>query len=230
MNEDKTKPLSPAYIPFKTFINFINGLRDVGVPTQIDKSIMRGMSGGAQSAMMKALEFLRLVESDGKPTKELTQLIESEDNNRRPLLQAVLERAYPFLFSNSINLKRTTGAQVEETFRAQGVSGSTVVKCMAFFLTAAKAAGIEVSQHVKTPKIVRNVGRRQSSSSSASSDKEPDLPTQELPSGMQQLRLPLPGKPDVVLLVPEGFSQKDWAFLKPILEAYISRMFAGGAA
>jgi len=230
MNEETSKAPTPAYIPYKTFYKFINGLQSTIVPNQIDKSIMLRMSGGDQSAMLGALKFLQLIDKTGKPSLELKQLIESNEDKRGPLLRAVLVRAYHFLFSGAINVEDTTTSQVQEAFHLQGVTGSTIVKCIAFFLSAAKAAGIQVSPHVKTPTMWRNTIKRPASSTMDFRNLDAGDETDELPPGTKKLKLPLPGKPDVVLLLPKSFSQEDWTFLKPILEAYISRMFEESAS
>lgn len=225
MNDKDTKSKPPAYVPYKTFSNFINGLNENGMPAQIDRSIMGGMSGSAQSSIIGSLEFLRLVTSTGEPTKELHQLVESKEDERGPLLRPVLERSYPFLFSGAIDLKRATTKQIEEAFRSQGVTGSTVVKGIAFFLAAAKAAGIQISPHVKTPTLARSTPKRSGATASQSGNSDTPPDDYEVPPGMRPLKLPLLGKQDVVLLLPEDFDEEDWKFLKPILEAYITRMF-----
>lgn len=225
MNEKDTKAKTPAYAPFKTFSNFINGLQENGMPAQIDRGIMSGMSGSAQSAVTGTLEFLRLVDESGVPTKELHQLVETKEDNRGPLLRTVLERSYPFLFSSAIDLKRATTKQIEEAFRSQGVTGSTIVKCIAFFLAAAKAAGIPISPYVKTPPLVRTTTKRAATQTSQMGGVDDQTGEYEAPPGMRPLKLPLVGKQDVVLLLPDDFSEEDWKFLKPILEAYIARMF-----
>jgi hypothetical protein len=226
MGENESKSQTPAYVPYKTFINFINVLRESGTPSRIDRSIMRGMSGSAQSAITGSLEFLNLVTKSGEPTTQFHQLIDSTDESRGPILRSVLERSYPFLFSGSLDLKRATTKQVEEAFRSQGITGSTVVKCIAFFLSAAKAAAIPVSPHVKTPTLIRVPTKRvpQAGSSASNGDSRPA--EYAPPPSARSLRLPLVGKEDVVLVLPEDFDEEDWRFLKPILEAYIGRLFS----
>jgi hypothetical protein len=78
-------------------------------------------------------------------------------------LRRILETAYPSLFNGSINLKTTTTNEVQEVVRQQGVSGSTVAKVIAFFLSAAKDAGVEVSKYVRTPPL-SDVGVKKRSS------------------------------------------------------------------
>src|SRR5690606_23652198 len=146
----------------------------------------------------------------GEPSKELQQLVDSPEEQRGTLLRPVLERSYSFLFNGSIDLKRATTKQVEDAFRAQGISGSTVVKCMSFFLAAAKAAGIQVSPHVKTPARPRATTKRPANADTTTPEQrdDADLSTPLAPPpGMRALRFQLFYKPDEVPTVPEDFSQ-----------------------
>lgn len=229
MNDKDSKAKTPAYVSFKTFNNFINGLQEKGTPSHINRSIMSGMSGSAQSAIMGTLEFLSLVTETDEPTKEFQQLVEIKEDNRGPLLRSVIEKSYPFLFSSAIDLKRVTTKHVEEAFRTQGVSGSTIIKCIAFFLAAAKAAGIQISPYVKTPTLPRSATKRPATSNGQTASIDSQTDEYEPPAGMRTLKLPLLGKQDVILLLPDDFNEEDWTFLKPILEAYIARMFKEGS-
>jgi hypothetical protein len=227
MAEPDSKPKIPAYISHKPFTKFINDLELVGLPNQIDKSMMQKMSGSGQSALLGSLEFLRLIDSKGIPTESFHQLIDAKGDSRKAILRSVIEGAYPFLFGGGLDLKRATTKQVEEAFRDQGISGSTVVKCIAFFLAAAKEAGIAVSPLVKTPTLARPAGRR--TASSGAQDARSDDPADDDDGDVEdettvRLKLPLLGKRDVVLLLPADFNDEDWTFLKPIFESYMDQL------
>ncbi|MGC4029056.1 MAG: DUF5343 domain-containing protein [Steroidobacteraceae bacterium] len=229
MDKQDDKKVSPAYVPHKTFSNFISSLKESGAPSQIDRSVLKSMSGSDQSAIIQSLKFLSLINDKGIPSKEFIQLIDSTEEQRPALLRPVLEKAYTFLFAGSIDLKKATTKQVEDAFRDQGVTGSTVVKCIAFFLAAAKAAGITVSPHVKTPAPVRSATSKPKAAAAGVGDKAATAAVaQAPPEGMKQIKIQLMDKPDVVLLVPSSFDANDWAFLEPILKAYINRMLKGG--
>lgn len=157
-DQDSRKPL-PAYVSYKSFSRFIKGLRDTHIPTRIDRSFLIGMSGSAQSALQGALLFLGLMDSTEKPTKALEAFILATGHEQGVKLKEMMLLAYPFLF-DGIDLKRSTSGEVQEAFRKQGVSGSTAAKAIAFFLAAAKDAGIEVSKNVKPPSVVRSAGTK----------------------------------------------------------------------
>jgi hypothetical protein len=151
----ETKKPLPPYVSYKAFIRFINGMRDGHLPSRVDRGVLSGMSGSAQSTMLKGLESLGLTNGDGRPTKKLEQLVAVAPGSPeyKGQLRHVLEETYPFLFNGSINLKTTTTNEVQGVVRDQGVSGSTVAKVIAFFLSAAKDADIAVSKYVRTPSI-----------------------------------------------------------------------------
>lgn len=166
--QDSRKPV-PAYVSYKSFRRFIKSLQDTHIPTRIDRSFLTGMSGSAQSALQQALIFLGLMDGDEKPMPALEELVASSGEDFAARLRVLILRAYPFLVSG-IDLKRTTSGEVHEIFRKQNVSGSTAAKAIAFFLGAAKDAGIEVSKHVRPPSIVRSTGTKRSAQRSSDSD------------------------------------------------------------
>lgn len=160
----KTMPQSadkqtPPYLPYKTFRNFIEGLRG-GVPGRIDRTVMPRYSGAVQSMLLGALRYLKLTNPDGSPKPLLTKLAEAESGDRQTLLRDMLRAAYSFMFNGSINLQNATSKQVQEAFAGAGVSGDTVRKAVAFFLAAAKDADIPLSPYLKVRELVRTLARR----------------------------------------------------------------------
>ena len=158
MTEQNSKIATPAYVSYKAFVRFINGLRD-HLPSRIDRSILAGMSGSGQSALIGSLEFLGLIDQGGKPQPALEELITLNGAQYNAKLKELLTASYAFLFEG-IELKRATGSQVHDAFRKKNVQGSTAIKAIAFFLAAAKDAGIEVSKHVKPPGAIRSPTQR----------------------------------------------------------------------
>jgi hypothetical protein len=159
MAEQNLKVATPAYVSYKSFVRFINGLRD-HLPSRIDRSILAGMSGSGQSALIGSLEFLGLIDQGGKPQPALEDLIALSGAQYNAKLKELLTASYGFLFEGGIDLKRATGSQVHEAFRKKNVQGSTAIKAIAFFLAAAKDAAIEVSKHVKPPGAIRSPTQR----------------------------------------------------------------------
>ena len=152
---ENEKKLSPPYVVFSSFKSFINGLGETAVPTRIDKSVMSNYSGSTIYSLLPALTWFGLIDSNGIPSEKLKELANSDEIGFSRLLGELMREKYVFLFSNGIDLKNASGGQVQEAFKSQDVSASTITKCMVFFLAAAKEAGIEVSPHVKAPTVKR---------------------------------------------------------------------------
>lgn len=152
MNEkESTKKAIPPYVPYKTFNNFLDSLRQ-GIPQRIDRSIIpfRSMSGALQGQVRLALEYLNLITDSGETTEGLKTLVHAEEGiKKEQALKDVLIPAYPFIFENGLELERATHRQLEECFAQTGASGDTLRKCVVFFLNAAKGAGIKLSPHFK---------------------------------------------------------------------------------
>lgn len=144
--ESETKV--PPYTSFTTFSNFINGLVETGIPGRIDNSLMRNISGSAQSSLLGALRYLNLVREDKAPTDLLPLLATSDESQRGATLRKAMELSYPFLRAQTLDLANATPQQLAESLRALGASGGTLDKAIAFFLAAAQVAGIPVSAHI----------------------------------------------------------------------------------
>lgn len=141
----------PPYVSYKTLINFLDNLKSQAIPQRLDRSvpILQSMSGGNQNQLKSALRYLNLITENDDTTAALEKLVHSEGEQREQALKEILMPAYPFIFENGLELERATHRQLEERFAATGTTGETLRKCVAFFLKAAKAAGIKLSPHFK---------------------------------------------------------------------------------
>lgn len=193
----------PAYAPYGPFKSLIKDLGENGVPEHITTSVFKGSNSG--KAMMKAsFKYLALMDGDERPTSKLTQLTESDENYSSTLKQILLD-SYPFLFDGSIDLANTTSERVADKFKDVGASGSTVSKCVAFFLSAAKDAEIQVHKRVKPParpaspkKPKPNNGN--SNPGAPAVDPPGETPT---PEGMRRFEIALRDADDGVLFLPD---------------------------
>jgi len=145
MAEEPTKR-TPPYIPYKTFENFLNGLAEATVPTQIDNSLLRNMSGSTRSGLVVALRYFGLVDQNSITYPALEKLAHAKADERKAQLAGLLSSSYGFL--KNMDLKRSTPQQLAEAIGLEGASGGTRDKAVAFFLKAAEAAGVEVSPHI----------------------------------------------------------------------------------
>ena len=219
------KSIAPAYISYSYFIKFHNDLRETHVPDQIDRSVMTKASGSLQSAMMVSLRFLGFIGDDNVPTDVMKKYTQAADDERGPILKKVMTEAYSFVLANGFNLERATTQMVADKFREQGVSGSTASKAIAFFLSAARDAGIAVSPHIKppaAPKPEKKLRKAQSVVDPAHDD--PDDDEDDDADGKDRIELPIPHKGDAIITVPTGLTAADWSYIKKMLDLYLEQL------
>lgn len=212
MSNEQDKKTLPPYVPYTTFISFINGLREVGaIPSHIDKSIMHKMSGSGQSAMMATIKSMQLINENSVPNEILINLVNKFDEDYSNILAEIVPKTYPFLFNGSINIQIATSKLVEDKFREAGASGSTLTKCISFFLAIAKDANIPVSSHVRAPKLQRKIISKKKNGVAKpgkvdSTQDEPEKLIKE--DDMEKITIPLPGMDDGYVFFPADMSNE----------------------
>jgi hypothetical protein len=208
---EETKSLTPAYTTYKSFINLINDLREGPIPPHIEYSVVSGSNSG-KATMLASLKALKLIHDDKRPTDALKALVRDKENYKENL-RKVLQEAYPYLFDGAIDLSNTTTEGVANRFKDAGANGSTIAKGMAFFLSAAKEAGIGVSARVKPPQLPKTNGTKRRSAKGNTDTPDHDLPPKPpedfLPEGTEKISFTLRGMPDVVVFFPEGLESED---------------------
>lgn len=135
------KTLTVPYVPYKTFVATLDSFAKF-MPHRIDTSIWSSYSGGMRSQLLSAYKFLGLITDDGTPKPELKQLADDEAG-RPALLREILKRSYVDLLK--LDLSKATPSSFDAELRKYGLEGDTHRKAMAFFLAAAKVAGIPLS-------------------------------------------------------------------------------------
>ena len=182
VNQKNEKKIVPPYLPFKTFKSFIEGL-GIAMPNRIDRSLMGTMSGTAQGQLENTLKYLHLVDPDGASTDKLKSLADTKGEDRKKILQQILQNRYGFLFSQWFDLEKATPKELDEKFVAEGASGDTVRKGVAFFISAAREAGISLSPYIsnrakpgpKPGSTRRTLGKRGGTKRKTSKEIEPPL-------------------------------------------------------
>ncbi|MDO3382010.1 DUF5343 domain-containing protein [Gilvimarinus algae] len=215
MQTEKTdKKSPPPYVTYRSFFNFINGLRENGMPTHITRSTLPGSNSG-KATMAASLRAMGLVVSDDLPTELMKQLTDP-NTNYSEVLNEVLIGTYDFLSDPDFDIKNTTTDKVVEKIKLAGASGSTVTKCMAFFLSACSDANIEVSQYVKAPTPTRNSnGRRKAANKpkQAAENATKPQPTaghqEDIPEGMERITVPLRGMEDGIIFFPAELEENE---------------------
>ncbi len=166
----------PPYVPYRTFQTFLEFLQD-GIPARIDRSVWGSrFSGSSGTQLMTALKVLQLVDAEGHPQPVLEELVFAEGERRRALLRGLLEDYYEPVFR--LDLARATRNQFHEAFRSFGAREGVLAKCEAFFIQAARSAGIQLSQYILAG---RHQGRSKSATAKAGgrgrSSAQPSVPT-----------------------------------------------------
>lgn len=171
----------PPYIPFKTFLSFLDSLK-VGVPSHIDRSVMRSMSGATQSGLMNALGYMRLVNEHDEPTETLSKLAKSTGDERRELLANLWGDTYANI--TTVDFDRTTIKQLDDALAGEGVSGATIPKSRAFLIAFAHTAGLSLSPYLrssvtKTRTYTKRKAATKSQKTSRAADRKLQAPAEE---------------------------------------------------
>jgi len=147
MTPQEQTPAIPPYVPYRTFQTFLEFLLEEGIPGRIDKTVWGPrFSGSSGTQLMTALKVLELVDSEAHPDDKLDRLVHAEGEERRALLRDILEGFYKPVFE--LDLSRASKGQFRDAFRRFGTKEGVLTKCEAFFIRAAQAAGIKLSQRI----------------------------------------------------------------------------------
>lgn len=143
----------PPYASYKTFHNYLDSLRENGIPGRLDPSVMKTLSGQAQSQIRGTLRYFNLIDEDNVPQESLESLVRAQGEEWKQQLRVILERSYSFLLGDeagSFDLTKATPSQFTVKFKEMNLNGDTVRKAETFFINAANDAGIVISPHIKS--------------------------------------------------------------------------------
>ena len=191
----------PPYVPWRTFENYLDGLREFGtsLPNVIDRDSMQTYSGATQSWLLSALRSLNMIDEKGEPRPRLTEIVQASPDDRKTLYQQLIEAEYGFL--KEINLRGATQRQLASAFESTGATGDTVRKCMLFFIGMAKAAGLQLSPLIqKASRRPSKGGNGNKAKGRAKTPKEPPPPPPPprvdgagdggVPQGFERMHIP----------------------------------------
>lgn len=137
---------TPPYVGFRTFMNFLDWLREVGIPSRIDRSFWgERLSGATGSQVLGALRFFGLVNKNGVPDSMLERMASNADD-RKIALRALMQRYEAAL--NGLDLERATAGELDDRFRRYGLSSHTFRKAVVFFIQAAQYCGMPLSPYI----------------------------------------------------------------------------------
>ena len=148
-DKKQVEKTTPAYLSWKTFTNFSDGLKGT-IPAVIDRAVMHNKSGTAQSQLLSALRFLKLVDSQNRTQELYRKYINSQGEEQKKVLQTILKGAYPFLFDGSDGFDLSTGTSIslDKLLEANGATGGTTQKSRGFFIHAVREAGLTLSKFI----------------------------------------------------------------------------------
>ena len=235
------KPLSPVYSSFLTFRNFIESLHSTACPPQIDRSVMTGISGGNQGALLATLKFLHLIDHAGQVTDRMQRLVKNFGSEKKwpeELAEVVFDAYVPIV--GDLDLDNGTFQQLKDAFKKKGnVDGQVLDKAIRFYLRALGEAGITFSPHFRPPRGALSSSGRSSNGRSpkkAQANKKAKkrvsrrqfddgrTPTEEeCPEGCIPMPLHMPGKAKGMVYVPEDLDEADCDMIDAILRAYAKR-------
>ena len=172
----KTEWKAP-YVSAATLRQFLDHIRNVSIPKKVDAGLLLdyGISKGNVSALLSALKFLALVDSEGKPTAAFQglQVVGDEFNSS---LRNVVKAAYEDLFTK-LDVSRDSRVNIRNYF-ARNYSTSQSEKATNLFIELCKEAGIPVAAASET--ATKGPG----SKAAPSSVKRPLQPDREKPGSV----------------------------------------------
>jgi len=184
--------LVPPYVPFKTFLSFIDRLKNTAIPPHIDRTVIPTMSSQIQSQLYSGLRFLRLIDGKEIATDKLRSLVKAYGTPEwKGTLSGVIGESYDNVWQD-LDTDNATAGQLLEKFRVLGVEGQMLEKAVRFFLSAQDEAGMPYSPHFKTrgAMIVRQKANRDSGARKtnvATSAKQTDEDEPQVPEGRFQI-------------------------------------------
>jgi hypothetical protein len=227
MDTEESARQNPPYIPLMTLDNFAGKLKATVVPPVIDSSLTQSMSGGMAGALMSALKFLGLVDQAGNVRESLKKLVAAHATDKwGAALAEVIDPAYASIIGG-LDLTTATPNMLDERFRkSTKATGQVLEKAVRFYLSALEKIERPISPLFKARKVRPLSSRKPARSANNKPVQKDEAPEEDEMSfeGMQQIKLPLPGKSDVILVLPQDFVAADWKFLEPILKMYIDRL------
>ena len=119
MSDEKLDKTTPAYIPWRTFRSFVNGLRETRLPSQINRSVMSNLSYSTQAQLLAALRFLELIDSNGTPQPILSRLTDASEEEQPAVIKELITQRYGFVFL-TLDLERVTTEEIKRQFRRLG--------------------------------------------------------------------------------------------------------------
>lgn len=161
------------YVSYATFETFISDLRENGIPSRIDRSILKRFAGGTASQLLTSLKAMGLMEENNVPTEALRRLVNAHATETwKDEISDLTCRVFQPI--TEMDLMAATPSQFVERFRSSFSGGDEVHrKAAAFFFNAAKVAGIDVGSRILTNKRPNSGPRKPRAAKKPKADEKP---------------------------------------------------------
>jgi hypothetical protein len=158
--EDTGAATTPPYMSFPGMLSLLDRLQADGCPQLFDRSFFGNQSGALIAQVRGGLRFFGLMDDDKRPTDALRTLVTADPDTRKATLRAMAQERYP----EAIRLGEDNGtqAQLEESFKVRGLTGSTQQKAITFYLALAEYTELPVSPFFKQGRSTNGAARAQS--------------------------------------------------------------------
>jgi len=224
--KDERPQLLPPYMPFKTFLGFLEKLKETTVPSRIDAAVLKTYSGTLQRMIIITLKSLNLIDKEQVVTDEMRELVKAYGTDQwQERFKEIINNRYKYVIGTLNIATDATRYQLEENFRIVGADRGVLAKCISFYISAAREAGIPLSPHI----TVERRGRRPEQSRKRVPKFDPARSQNGLGTGdvfvagTVQFNIPvLPGKPPVKIYVPENITMNEWKTVDNTMTGYIS--------
>ena len=232
MKDDINSTFKPPYVTFRTFLNFIESLKNNDLPPVIDRSLMRNLSGSMQSPLISSLKALKLLDENQVPTEQFRFLHSTEKTSSEycECLRSIIYSCYTFLNDGSIDVERATGSQLEQKFRESGLSGDTVQRAYSFFVSICKEAEFTISRHIIDHRF-SSIRKKVSKKKQAKNDKTGISKNEQesIPAGTLRFEIPIVGKATASIALPKNMNKTEWELIKTVIDAQGNHIISVGS-
>jgi hypothetical protein len=226
MSESKGQDRRPPYVPWGTFAGLVQKLAAAGhAPTMIDNHVTASMDGITRSQLRSAMKFLGLIDQANRTLPRLDELVTSHGTDKwKADLTALLHEKYAPIVKN-LNLKSMAMGELKAAFKEHGGADAQVgEKAIRFYLSGLKEAGVEFSPYVSAPRSSSSGGARRATrkAKTPARNGSEEGREEELPAGATRWPIPIPGKANALIIVPNDIDLDDWSMIDSVVRAFIT--------
>jgi HTH-type transcriptional regulator/antitoxin HigA len=157
---DEIKKQNPPCVSYKTFDRFLSKFHQY-LPTRFDRNYWGEMFSGNNGVQLDgAMQYLNLIDNDGRPTPRLKFLTIATGEHRLALMRQIAYESYSFLFKAIVDIHTATYNEMEDVFQTTyDLDIASSRKSVKFFAEFAKDANIVLSSQIsRKTKMPSNYG------------------------------------------------------------------------